>query len=407
MTGAPPRRGYDGPMRRGWVLALLVLGGCYSKATAREGKFTFAYPSMVEHDNFVKPIAPGAKLEVRAFINGTHDEMTLKSAKSSDPNVVAIDSVKDKTLVLAGKTPGVAMIELTAQDPNGNELVDQMFFHVAKPVKHGLQHSCTEEAEAAYVVGEDVFLDHAMATADKRPVIGTGYVPLAIEPRGALDLVLQPQADGFYLFKAKSAKRVTVRSKIDEQALTLKLVDRKDLTDGSLLFADRMLAGRASWIVAQVRAGDTALCNQTALTKAKSLTPEICKVTAKLEDDPDADDSNREQLAQITAIAFGVCKFEVTLPELAKGKGLVMKGEVKVGREEYPRGSDSDPGLAQRRDCPSEARAVPRERRIDERVRGYLNDWSRPLGTIASMKDIAAMALLGVLLVRRRRLDLR
>jgi hypothetical protein len=276
------------------------------------------------------------------------------------------------------------MIELTAQDPNGNELVDQMFFHVAKPVKHGLQHSCTEEAEAAYVVGEDVFLDHAMATADKRPVIGTGYVPLAIEPRGALDLVLQPQADGFYLFKAKSAKRVTVRSKIDEQALTMKLVDRKDLTDGSLLFADRMLAGRASWIVAQVRAGDTALCNQTALTKAKSLTPEICKVTAKLEDDPDADDSNREQLAQITAIAFGVCKFEVTLPELAKGKGVVMKGEVKVGREEYPG-----------------------ERRIDERVRGYLNDWSRPLGTIASMKDIAAMAVLGVLLVRRRRLNLR
>ena len=49
------------------LAAVLAIGssvsGCYSKATAYGGKFTFAYESMVEHDNFVKPIAPGAPSE--------------------------------------------------------------------------------------------------------------------------------------------------------------------------------------------------------------------------------------------------------------------------------------------------------------------------------------------------------
>lgn len=84
--------------------------------------------------------------------------------------------------------------------------------------------------------------------------------------------------------------------------------------------------------------------------------------------------------SRINGIAFGICKFEVTLPELAKGKGVVLKGEVKVGREEYPG-----------------------EGRIDERVRSYLDDWARPLGALASAKE--ALALLGLaLLATKRRL---
>jgi hypothetical protein len=367
-------------MRRAAVLGLVLLTGCYSKATAYDGKFTFAYPAMVEHENFVKPIAPGAKLEVHAFENGTTEELAVLSAKSSRPDVVAIASTQTRSVILSGKAPGVAEIEVRVRTASGTELVDRMFFHVAKPTKHGLEHSCTEEPEAAYVVGDEVFINHAMATADGRPVIGYDYAPLAIEPRGSLELLDEPQAGGFYLFKAKSAKTVTLRSKIDEKAITLKLVDKKDLTNARLLAPEKMLIGRGSYVVALVSAGETTLCSQNALTKARSLTPEICKVTAKLDDDPDAEDSNREQLARIDALAFGVCKLEVTLPELAKGKGVVLKGEVKVGREEYPG-----------------------EGRIDERVRAVLNDWSRPLGTLASAKDIAALAVLGLLFARRRR----
>ena len=62
--------------------------------------------------------------------------------------------------------------------------------------------------------------------------------------------------------------------------------------------------------------GETPLCSQDALTKAKSLTPEICEVTARLDEDPDSPDSNRMQFAKISAKAFGTCRYEVSLPEL-------------------------------------------------------------------------------------------
>lgn len=379
-----PERPWSGPIA---ALLLLAAGasvsGCYSKVAARDGKFTFAYPSMVDHVNFVKPIAPGAKLEVNAFANGTHDELAIVEAKSSSPDVISVAAVKQKSFVLLGKSAGTAEIEVRAKTENGTELVDRMFFHVAKPVKHSLEHGCTEDPEAAYVVGDEVVVYHSMATDDKRSVVGFDYAPLAIEPRSALELVDQPQAGGYYLFKAKSAKaRVTLRSKIDEQTLTVKLVQRKDLTEASLIHANRMLVGQERSVVARVTAGNTALCSQNALTKAKSLTPDICKVTAKLEEDPDGDDSNREQLARVRALAFGVCKFEITLPELANGKGVTLKGETKIGREEYP----GDQGA-----------------RTDERVRQYLGEWSQPLRAAASLKDIGALVVLGIVLGARRR----
>jgi hypothetical protein len=365
-----------------FALAFAVGGvtGCYSKATAYDGRFTFAYASMVEHDNFVKPIAPGAKLDIRAFENGTQNELTMKSARSSRPGVVAVLAVKDHSVVLYGKEPGVAEIEVTAADANGKELTDKIFFHVAKPATHTLEHACTEEPEAVYVRGEEVVIHHSLATSDKRPVIGFDYAPVRVEPAAALDLEQQPQAGGYYLFRAGSPRsRVTLRSTIDEKTLSLRIVDRKDLKEASLVVGDRMLVGGGGYAVAIVRAGDAPLCNQTALTKARSLTPDVCSVTAKLDEDPDKD-TNREQIARITALAFGVCKFEVTLPELAGGRGIVLNGETKIGREQYPG-----------------------DGKTEDLVRQKIEEWSRPLAGATNVKDALALAVLGLWWLSRRR----
>lgn len=369
-------------MRR---LALLVLcfgaAGCYSKATARDGRFTFAYEAMVEHENFVKPIAPGGKLEVHAFANGTEDELAIVSATSSRPGVVAVRAVKGKSVVLEGRDPGVSEVRITARDASGAELTDEMFFHVARPSKHALSHACTEEANAVYVRGEEVIVHHALATADGRAVVGFDYAPVAVEPKGALELVAQPQAGGYYAFRAASAgPKITLRSRVDDGVLTMRVVDRKDLKSASLLHAERMLEGGSAYAVAVVSAGDGPVCNQTALTKARSLTPSVCRVTARIDDEPDDRDENRDQLARIDALAFGVCKLEVTLPELDGGRGVVLHGEVEVGREEYP----GERGAA----------AV---------FRDGLVAWARPLATLAMAKDALALGFLGLYFLHRRR----
>jgi hypothetical protein len=326
-----------------------VLSGCYSKATAREGRLTFAYASTVEIENFVKPIAPGARLEVRAFANGTEEDLVITAARSSRPEVVAIREVRPHGVVLEGRAPGSAEIELTARDEVGGTLVDTMFFHVAAPTTHALEHACTEERDAVYVRGGDIFVHHGLATSDGRPVIGTGNAPFRVDPPESLELVAAPQAGGFYRLRAPRAEpRISLRSTVDDDELTLKIVDRGDLTEASLDHDAQLLEGEMGYVVARVSAGEATLCDQTALTRARSLTPDVCDVTARLDELDGPDDENREQLALVTARAFGVCKLEITLPELAGGRGVVLTGELQIGRVQYPADERAGPFAAAR-----------------------------------------------------------
>jgi hypothetical protein len=334
------------------LVALPVLAsGCYSKATAYDGKFTFAYQSGLDVDNFVKPIAPGAKLDVVAFANGTEDELVITGARSSRPNILAVDSFDEHRVVLKGVEPGTADIEITAKDSAGNVLVDKMFLQVRKPAVHPLEHACTEKKEAAYVSGDRVPIFHGLATSDHRPVIGYAYAPVRVEPAAGLELVAQPQGSSVYMYTAgKPRPKITVRSTIDGSSVSVRIVDRKDLKDASLVCSNdecKTIVGRSQYVVAHVRLGETPLCSQNALTKAHSLTPDICTVTAKLDDD-EGTDSNRFQLATITGLKYGVCKYEVTLPELDGGRGVRLAGEAKIGRLQYPGEGESQERLRRR-----------------------------------------------------------
>jgi hypothetical protein len=349
------------------VLVVVALGaiatGCYAKSTGYQGQLTFAYASGLEFENFVKPIAPGAKLDVVAFANGTEDKLVITSATSSRPGVLTVEKINERNLVLKAGEPGVADLEITARDAAGNTLVDKMFFHVAKPAVHALEHRCTDSREAIYVKGERVDISHHLATSDGRTVIGYGYAPLRIEPESALELVPQPQGFSAYVFRARTTSpRVSIRSTVDDTAVTLRIIERGELKDASLDDggAGRMLEGDSQYVVASVRLGDTPVCSQNALTRARSLTPEICAVTAKLEDDDGDGDANRHQLAQVDAIKFGVCKYELTLPELDGGRGVRLAGEAKVGRVQFP--GDRAGG----------ERVSPRPRGVGEHARSLL-----------------------------------
>jgi hypothetical protein len=319
-----------------WIVALAFLTGCYSKVTAQEGRFTLAYAASVQVENFVKPIAPGAKLDLHAFANGGQDKLTIVGARSSKPGVLRVVSAASETLVVEGIAPGGAELEVTVRDASGATLTDTMFFHVSKPATHGIEHTCTEEPNATYVRGANVDVFHGLATSDRRPVIGYDYAPVAIEPKGALDLVAQPQAGGLYRFVArKTAPRITVRSLVDGSELTMHVIEAADITSAELHAPDHMVAGQIGYAVARVEHGEAPVCSQNALTRARSLTPRTCSVSAKLDDS--TGEENREQLAEITALAFGECEFEVTLPELAKGRGIVLRRRIRIGRIEYPK----------------------------------------------------------------------
>ena len=230
-------------------LFLLVGGaGCASKITAYDGRFTVAYDATVEIENFTKPIAPGAKLDVNVLANGTDDRLPITAAVSSRPEVLRVLAVKGEAVTIEGVAPGVADLVITAKK-EGNDVTDRMFFHVAKPTVHHLEHACTEEPKAIYVRGETVNVFHGLATSDRRPVIGYGWVPLKIDPPAALDLVAQPQAGSLYRYRATQTGNVTVRSLVDGTELSVRIVDPKELTSAGSTppIASSWASGATRW----------------------------------------------------------------------------------------------------------------------------------------------------------------
>lgn len=319
--------------RLGAALVFLLAPGCYSKITAHEGRLTFGYAASVQIENFVKPIAPGAKLDLHAFAHGESERLPIVSATSSAPGVLRVVSASDETVVVLGIAPGVAEITIEARS-GGAVTSDRMFFHVARPSKHGLEHACFEGERATYVRGQDVTLFHDLATSDGRHVIGRDYLPLAFEPSGALELVSQPQAGGLYRFRSVRAGEASVTSTVDAKRLVLNVVEPAAITRATLAAPTRLLAGEVQYVAAEVEHDSGPVCTQDALTRARSLTPATCRVTAKLEDS--VGEENRWQLARVTALAFGTCELEVTLPELGGGRGLTLRQSIAIGRAEYP-----------------------------------------------------------------------
>jgi hypothetical protein len=237
----------------------------------------------------VKPIAPGAKLDVVAFANGTEDKLVITRATSSQPGVLAIDKVNERSLVLKAGVPGV----------------------------------------------------------------GYPYAPVRVEPDGALDLVPPAQGASVYTFRTPTKReRVTIRSTVDDTSVSVPVIERGELKDAALLDCGggpcSALEGDSFYAAARVRFGDTPVCSQSALTMARSLTPEICSVTTKLDDDDDDDgETNRQQLAIVNALKFGICKYEMTCRSStaaaafatpARRRSVASSSRAKLGRSTHSTG---------------------------------------------------------------------
>ncbi|MFW5966040.1 MAG: hypothetical protein ACOCV2_00925 [Persicimonas sp.] len=315
----------------------LALPGCYSRLTGNAGEFTFGYMTDVELENFNKPLAPGSSLDLVAFENGTEDTtLEIVSARSSEPDVLTVTSTTDERARLEAGSPGEARIEITARKSDGTEVKDAVYMSVAEPSAVDLDHSCTDAEMAAYIASEKFAVPYTMASDDGRTVIGEGYVPVEPEPSGSVRYLGKPRGQSWlYFLGGPPADRMRLRSKVDDTSLWMRLVRRSDIDHLRPTPASeraRTVVGMETAVAALPFAGDDPVCQAKVMTRAKSLTPDICGVSADL--DGDGSDWNRDQLALVEGRAFGVCRAKMTLPEAAGGDGLSYTFEVPVG--EFP-----------------------------------------------------------------------
>ena len=322
------------------ALAALALPACESTITGELGNLRFSYDNDDKSDDFNKPIALGAKLDVTVSEAGDRDsesaDIVIESVTSEDEAIFQVSKLDHNTLTIEAVGEGGAAIDVAAVvGSEGASETDRFRMRAATPDRLELEHLCTDDASARYLVGQqDAHLLFEMKLEDGQDVIGYGYYPVAATPAEGATVVTDSK-DQIYvrLNLGQTPGEVTLKSTVDEESVMMTLVEAAQV-DGATLEE-----------IGSVRVGDTRpfnvlplienlpVCQTDLEFQISSTTPELC--TAQLTAPSDGLSllekiSKKKNWVDISGVAPGECIVEVTFPTGNDGAGASSQIAVTI-----------------------------------------------------------------------------
>lgn len=290
------------------LLTLLTAPACVSRMNGLDGHLTIEYDSMVDPANFTKPIAVGARLDLRASEIGSGRDVALLSAESSNPFVVAVEAVSRDEIVIEGRGTGVAELTIRALTTDGRVLTDRVPMRSAHPHSVDIAHTCSDGAEGVYLVGSRAVVGYTLHGAGGEPLVGWDL--RAVRAEDGLELREGGrEQSALFLQLGKTPGRASLVSTLpgDSGRWTFRLIEPREIDELAVDFAgDWTLEGHATFARFTLRSGGEPVCQHRLVLEAESLTPELCSV------EPDVPGSGD---VEITAHAFGICRYRVGLAD--------------------------------------------------------------------------------------------
>ncbi len=306
-------------MRIALALAALMTVGCQSTVTGNEGNFRFSYWADDWINDFNKPVAVQGflDLEVEGVTGGDVD---LSSAAFDDPAVLDVTTFGGGDITITGVGEGNALLEVEGE-LDGETLTDSVNMQAKVPEVLELGHSCTDSSDAAYLLGEDVWVSFEMEMANGQPVIGYGYYPVDLAATSAVVEADNTSQVVIWLATGETSETVDLGSTIDDTTISLQLAAEGELDgieDPVAYVLEDIDVGDTNGFSVNPMVGDRVVCQGRATLGVVSDTPDTCSVALS---DPD-EDSSEVGWFEITGVAEGDCLFTVTYPKGSGGDGV-------------------------------------------------------------------------------------
>ena len=316
---------------------ILFMAGCQSSLTGNEGNLVFSYTADDQIGDFNKPIGIGASLDVRVATAGSRLPVTITSVTSTNPEVLEVVNTASGSFTLQGIAAGDALIEVEADGPDGT-VTDSVNMLAAAPDVVKLYHTCEAATTrtAYYSSGAQVIVPYDLERTNGQAVIGYGLFPVEFAPSelATLDETSKDQANLHLTLGA--AGELTISSALDDESLTLTLVDNASIDGASINPLEGgevvVFEGETRFVHVFPTVDGNRLCQSTATMTAVSATPEICTASASTNLD-ETDLVNETLWLKVEAKAFGICLIDVTFPEGADGVGATTQLEVSVAQK--------------------------------------------------------------------------
>lgn len=317
-----------------------LAAGCVSSTTGEEGNLSFRYSSPNDARNFNKPIAVGAKLDVRVYAAGTvepgeDDAAEIVSASAGDSAVFTVSNGGGNTIIVEGVGAGSSELLVTATVA-GEEVSDRVTMMARVPEVLKLTHLCGDPGRAVgfYLVGQEIDLGFGMELSDGQQMIGYGYYPIDVEPTAGATLKTDSRDQTFVkLTTGAEAGQVTLSSRIDATTMTLNLVEEGAINAIALEAPVAVAVDEQEIYTLLPSVQGSPVCQARVAFTVTTTTPDICDVTALSDTEfGQAVDALTRKLnwIQIEGKTVGDCAFDVTLPNASGGAGLTTSLQVSV-----------------------------------------------------------------------------
>ena len=319
---------------------LLLGGGCRSLTTGTEGNLLFSYHADDVLRDFNKPIAVGAKLELKVQEAGTRRTVELLSVTSDNPSLEIV-SFSGDSFIVRGASDGNALIEVEAKVPSGATVTDSVNMTVRVPDVLKLNHTCTSDRVGLYLAGQEVFIPYELKRTNGQDVIGYGYWPVTATPADGVALDQTWTGTQFMrMTTAATPGTVTLASDIDATTLEMTLVTPGDIDGADFWSGDPLptvVGVKGSyWVLPKV--GDHLVCQARTTVTVASTTPDICDVTLGGADvlPPAGGPKSESAWVLVDGKKVGVCEFDVTHLAGAGGAGQTTHLSVDVVEVQTP-----------------------------------------------------------------------
>ncbi len=301
----------------------LLLVGCESTLTGNEGNFQFSYEADDRVNDFNKPVAVGASLDLEVRDVGARQPVTLSSAAFVDDTVLVVASFADQNVTITGVGEGTALLEVEGTTTGGETLTDSVNLLAAVPDVLELRHTCTDQPEAAYLTSSRAWIPFELERSNGQPVIGYGYYPLESLSGATLNVSDSTQTH-IALDTAPQASDLTLASSIDDTTLDLVIATEGQIdgvSDPIAVVVEDIDVGDTNPFYVLPTVGGRPVCQATVLKTVTSNTPDICTIRERDPAPGTGDESFESGWFDVTGVMQGTCEYTVTYPGGNAGSG--------------------------------------------------------------------------------------
>lgn len=317
---------------------MTTMGACTSTTTGADGNLKFSYYSTANARDFNKPIAIGAKLDIKVEEAGSSDMdgTVVNSVETEDEAIIKAASAGGDTITLEATGAGSTEISVDATlSRNGEVESDRFTMRTAVPEVVELTHLCaTDSNVATYLVGQkEIYLGYDMLLKDGQQVIGYGYYPVSAEPAMGVSVLTDKKNHDFVRMETGAeAGDVVLTSDVGEGSWTLKLVEEGAI-DGAVIedLASVGVGEEETYNVLPTTMGDR-ICQANLSFEIATLTPDLCDVRLQSEEALSITKSITKKAGWIVVSgkAVGDCKFSVTYAGANAGAGATVEFPVSI-----------------------------------------------------------------------------